>query len=182
MKKVINLILILLLVFSSTGCMPMWGMGGMHGNVTNKQSQNANLSQKSTFQNDNLTLTIIVPVLLTGIRSDIELNIVYKSKVYKKGSRRLILSIEETGNGSTRTVEFDAEGKFPVEYIPQSSGFANISVNLIENEKSNKLIFVQQKILDQRDSESIFSKTETYILGGLFMGAMMAVMYLADWH
>lgn len=178
MKKVINLILIMSLVFSSTGCMSMWGMGGMHGNMSNQQAQDSGQSQKNTFQNDEFSITLTVPPLFTGISTKLELDIEYRLNTQKG----LTLSIEETNNGLKRTVEFDAEGKYPVEYIPKSSGFANITVNLSRNEQSDKLIFVQQKIVEQRDSESIFSKTETYILGGIFMGAMMAVMFFADWH
>ena len=182
MKKVLNLILILSLVFSSTGCMTMWGMGGMHGNMSNHQSQNSAITQKSTFQNDDLSLTLTVPTLSSGFSSNIELNIVYNSKVYEKNSPRLILSIEETGNSSTRTVEFDAAGTFPVDYIPQSSGFAKITVGLLEGESNEKLIFVQQEITSGSSTNSFFSNPGTYIWGGLFMGAMMAAMLFTDWH
>ena len=178
----LNIILILSLVFSSTGCMSMCGMGGMHGNMTNQQMQSTVVAQKNTFKNDDLSLTLTVPTLSSGISSNIELNIVYNSKVYEKNSPRLILSIEETGNSSTRTVEFDAAGTFPVDYIPHSSGFAKITVGLLEGESNEQLIFVQQEITSGSSTNSFFSNPGTYIWGGLFMGAMMAAMLFTDWH
>jgi hypothetical protein len=162
--------------------MPMWGMRGKHGNMSNQQIQNSVVTQKNTFKNDDLSITLSVPTLSAGISSNIELNIVYKSKVYEKKSPRLLLSIQENDNNSSRTVEFDAEGTFPVEYIPQSTGFANITVRLIKNEENEELMFVQQKITLNNNNNSFFSNPGTYIYGGLFMGAMMAVMIFADWH
>lgn len=180
MKKILFLVMILSIVAVTTGCMSMRGLGGMHHHMSAQNMQSSDLRQKGVFQNEELSLSLMVPPFYSGVTSSMEFSIAYKSKRDEKSNYRLILSVQEAGSDSVQTVAFATEGTFQVDYLPRAVGVAEISVNF-SGEKNEKLIRLLQKISDRRN-DSFFSNPETYIWGGLFMGSMMAVMLLVDWH
>jgi hypothetical protein len=160
----------------------MWGgMQRMHGNQSSMHGNASVNSIQKFYESDKFVLSLNIPPLYLNVNSKIDFKVEFKSKSTFEDSPRFLISIHESGINVSENIEIDAEGTFPINFTPQTAGLANVSIKLIKGELQNTLIETNQMVMTNHGSTSIFSNSNTYIIGGLFMGAMMTFMLFGHW-